>query len=111
MHLGALKGSAEVLATLLVLRWVEGYLGQQAYAWSVFRFRAADAPDKAGLQALLASRGVSLHEVSYARAQDGAILEFSGNLMVKEDQAFDDLAEHLRGLAGLAEFQLSRISK
>jgi putative Mg2+ transporter-C (MgtC) family protein len=103
--------TAGVLATLVMLRWVEAYLPAQVYAWSVFKFRAADAPDKAGLQAQLASRGVSLSELSYARSHDGAILEFSGNLVAKEDHVFDDLALHLRGLAGLVEFELARISK
>jgi putative Mg2+ transporter-C (MgtC) family protein len=103
--------TAGVLVTLMMLRWVEGYLPAHVYAWSVFRFRAAEAPDKAGLQSLLASRGVSIRELSYARSHDGTILEFSGNLMAKEDRAFDDLAAHLRGAAGLVEFELSRISK
>jgi putative Mg2+ transporter-C (MgtC) family protein len=100
-----------VLATLVILRWVEGYLPAHVYAWSVFRFRAEAAPDQAALEASLASFGVSLRELSYARSHDGAILEFSGALMAKEDRAFDDLAAHLRSLEGLAEFELSRISK
>ena len=103
--------TAGVLVTLLVLRWVEGCLPMQVYAWSVFRFRADDAPDKAGLEEFLASLGVSLRELSYARSHDGAILEFSGNLVGQRSQAFDDLATKLRGLAGLVEFELSRISK
>ncbi|HEV2531642.1 MgtC/SapB family protein [Phenylobacterium sp.] len=100
-----------VVATLLMLRWVEDRLPAQVYAWSVFRFRTPEAPDKAGLQAMLAARGVSMRELSYARSHDGAILEFSGNLMARRDRAFDDLAEHLRALPALAEFELSRISK
>jgi putative Mg2+ transporter-C (MgtC) family protein len=107
---GALA-TAGVLATLLMLRWVESYLPAQVYAWSVFRFRAAEAPDKAGLRALLATLDVSMREISYARSHDGAILEFSGNLTAKQDRAFDDLADHLRVLPGLAEFELARISK
>ncbi len=107
---GALA-TALVLMTLLVLRWVEGLLPTQVYAWCVFRFRAAEAPDRARLVSLLAVHGVNLRELSYARSHDGAFLEFSGNVMAKRDQSFDDLAVSLRDLESLAEFELSRISK
>jgi putative Mg2+ transporter-C (MgtC) family protein len=103
--------AAGVLTTLLVLRWFEGLLPAHVYAWSVFRFRVEDAPDERGLRALLASMGVSLRELSYARRQEGAILEFSGNLMAKRDAAFEALACNLRTQPGLIEFELSRISK
>jgi putative Mg2+ transporter-C (MgtC) family protein len=103
--------TAGVLATLLMLRWVERYIPSHVYAWSVFRFRAADAPGKDGLLSMMTARGVSFAELSYARSHDGAILEFSGNLTANEDRSFDDLAAHLRAVPGLVEFELSRISK
>jgi putative Mg2+ transporter-C (MgtC) family protein len=103
--------TAAVLITLLLLRWFESALPSRIYAWSVFRFRAADAPDRAGLQTLVACEGVSLQELSYARSHDGAILEFSGSLVARREAAFDGLAARLRELPGLAEFELSRISK
>lgn len=107
---GAL-GVVGIVTTLLVMRWVEGVLPAKIYAWSVFRFRAAEALDTAGLHALLREYGVSMREVSYARSHDGALLEFSGNLTAGREQAFDDLAAHLRTRGDLAEFELSRISK
>jgi putative Mg2+ transporter-C (MgtC) family protein len=107
---GALA-TAAVLTTLIVLRWVEGFLPTQVYAWCAFRFRSAEAPDRARLVGLLAVHGVTLRELSYARSHDGAFLEFSGNVMAKRDTAFDDLAISLRDLESLAEFELSRISK
>lgn len=107
----AALGVGGVLATLLMLRWVEDQLPSQVYAWSVFRFRAADAPDKIGLLELLGRYEVSLRELSYAQSHDGALLEFSGNLMAKREGAFDDLAAHLRSRPELVEFELSRISK
>lgn len=107
---GAVATSA-VLATLIVLRWVEDAFPTRVYAWSVFRFRCEDAPDLAGLEALLARHGVTLREVSYARLQDGAITEFKGVVAARTDHGLDDLAASLRGLDGLPEFELSRISK
>jgi putative Mg2+ transporter-C (MgtC) family protein len=103
--------SVGIVATLLALRWVEGLLPARIYAWSVFRFRAAEAPDTAALHALLRGYGVSLREVSYARSHDGALLEFRGNLTAAREQAFDDLATHLRTRGELVEFELARISK
>jgi putative Mg2+ transporter-C (MgtC) family protein len=107
---GAL-GVVGIVTTLLVLRWVERVLPARVYAWSVFRFRAAEAPDGPGLHELLKGYGVSLREVSYARSDDGAVLEFRGNLTAAREQAYDNLAAHLRTLGGLVEFDLSRISK
>jgi putative Mg2+ transporter-C (MgtC) family protein len=100
-----------VLATLVVLRWVEAGFPTRVYAWSTFRFRCADAPDLKGLEALLAPHGVTLREVSYHRTQGGALLEFKGVISARTDRAFDELAASLRGLEGLLEFDLSRISK
>jgi putative Mg2+ transporter-C (MgtC) family protein len=107
---GAL-GAAAVLATLIVLRWLESWLPSQVYAWSVFRFRAGEAPSEADLRALIAARGVSLSELSYVRSHDGAMFEFQGNLRAPKSEAFHDLAVHLRTVAGLAEFEVQRISK
>jgi putative Mg2+ transporter-C (MgtC) family protein len=103
--------TAAVLATLVMLRWLEDSLPMQVYAWCVFRFRAAETPDKPGLLSLLADHGVSLRDLSYARSHDGAILEFSGNAMARRGAAFEDLAATLRTLDGLVEFELSRLGK
>lgn len=100
-----------VLAVLILLRWIEELLPKRVYAWAVFRFRAPDAPGQAGLVALLDGFGVSLRDISYGRSQDGALLEFSGNISAKREAAFDELAAHLRALESLREFQVSRISK
>lgn len=108
--IGALTTLA-VGVTLLALRWVENLIPSRIYAWSVFRFRATAAPDKAGLQAMLQGFGVSLRDISYALSHDGAIMEFRGNAVAPQDGALDALAEHLRKQEGVAEFELSRISK
>jgi putative Mg2+ transporter-C (MgtC) family protein len=107
----AVLATVGVLATLIALRWVEELFPVQAYARSVLRFRIAAAPQHAELHALMARFGIRLRDTSYAKSDDGAVFEFSGSLMAKRDQAFDDLAAHLRTLDGLAEFELARISK
>ena len=103
--------SVAVLATLIVLRWVEARLTSRVYAWAIFRFRASDPLGEEDLRAFLASKGVTLHEVSYAKSHDGALIEFSGDLKAETEAGFRDLAAHLRTLDGLAEYELSRVSK
>jgi putative Mg2+ transporter-C (MgtC) family protein len=107
---GALA-TAAVLATLIVLRWAEMRMPAKIYAWSVFRFEATRAPTGDGLRAMLKAHGVSLSELSYARQQGGAILEYSGTLQAPRDAAIRALAEWLRTLDGLVEYDLDRISK
>ena len=107
----AVLTTAALLTTLIALRWAEGWLPAQVYAWSVFRFRADEAPTEAELLALLSSLGVSMHEVSYARSHEGAMLEFNGSLQAAKSDAFRNLAARLRSHAGLVEFELSRIGK
>jgi putative Mg2+ transporter-C (MgtC) family protein len=100
-----------VLATLIVLRWIEEALPTRVYAWSTFRFRAEASPDLPGLVALLAGHGVTLRDVSYCRSQGGTLMEFKGVVAAGTDRAFDDLAASLMGVDSLPEFELSRISK
>ena len=100
-----------ILATLVVLRWMEDLLPSRVYAWAVLRFRATSAPDKDGLTSMLTGFGVSLRDVSYALSHDGAVMEFSGNIVAGTDRCFDQLFAHLCGHEGIAEFELSRISK
>ena len=108
--IGALATGA-VLAILILLRWIEDAIPTRAYAWSAFRFRTESAPDRRGLDALLGQYGVTLREVSYARADGGAIVEFKGVVSGSKDRALDRLAEALCQVEGLAEFELNRISK
>jgi putative Mg2+ transporter-C (MgtC) family protein len=100
-----------VMATLILLRWVEQWLPARVYVWSTFRFRADDAPAGDDLRAMLASRGASLSELSYARQQGGDILEYSGTLRAPRPAVLHALAEHLRTVDGLIEYELQRISK
>lgn len=103
--------TAAVLATLILLRWAEQVMPARIYVWSVFRFEAAKAPTGEGLRDLLKAAGVSLGELSFARQQGGAIFEFSGTMVAPRDAALHVLAERLRVLEGLVEFDLDRISK
>ena len=107
---GALSTSA-VLATLILLRWAEQVMPANVYVWSSFRFDAARAPTGHELHVMLKDRGVSLGELSYARRQGGSIIEYSGTLRAPKPAILHALAEDLRRLDGLVEYELERISK
>lgn len=100
-----------VLATLIVLRWVEQWMPAKVYVWSTFRFRAGDAPAGDRFRAILQENRISLSELSYARLQGGDILEYSGTLRAPTSAVLHALAERLRTLDGLVEYELQRISK
>jgi len=110
-YLPAVLATAAVLATLIVLRWVEMWMPAKIYIWSVFRFEAAKAPTGDELHAFLKANGASLSEMSYARSHGGTILEFSGAMLAPKPAILHALAERLRTLDGLVEYDLDRISK
>ncbi len=107
---GALA-TAAVLTTLVVLRWAEIWMPAKVYVWSSFRFNAESAPSGEGLKAMLAAEGASMAELSYARLNGGTLLEYSGVMRTPRPAVLNALAERLRGVDGLVEYQLQRISK
>jgi putative Mg2+ transporter-C (MgtC) family protein len=100
-----------VFAVLVVLRWLEDAIPTRVYAWSTFRFTAEAAPTENGLRVVLERHGVTLREVSYARTDGGATVEFRGVVGAPAERVLAHLADALRELEGLPEFELSRISK
>ncbi|MBS0361141.1 MAG: MgtC/SapB family protein [Proteobacteria bacterium] len=101
-----------VLVVLIVLRWLETAAPNRVQAWARFCFEADKAPDLTELRLKLAQRGAEIRELSYYRTSHPAPrLEFKGVLSASGARAFDDLAQALRGVDGLAEFELSRVNK
>jgi len=110
-YLPGVLATGAVLATLVMLRWVELVMPANVYVFSTFRFDAGRAPSGEAFRALLASEGASLSELSYAKTEAGAFLEFSGVLRMPRIAVLHALAERLRSVDGLVEYQLDRISK
>jgi putative Mg2+ transporter-C (MgtC) family protein len=100
-----------VLASLIVLRWIELWMPAHVYVWSSFRFVAERAPSGHDFRALLAAEGASLSELSYARKDGGALLEYSGVIRMPRPAVLHALAERLRTVDALVEYDLQRISK
>jgi putative Mg2+ transporter-C (MgtC) family protein len=106
-----LAATAIVLFTLIVLRWLENAIPWRVYALAIFRFDAKSAPSEQALNAMLGAFSVSVSDVSYKLLKDGEIFEYWTNLETKRQDAFKALAEHLKTIPGLVEYEVSRISK
>jgi putative Mg2+ transporter-C (MgtC) family protein len=107
----ALLTTAIALVTLSALRWLEARSPARVLGLAAFRFASDAAPDEAGLRRFLAAHEVALMDVSYARLREGALVEFRGEIESGSRRGFEALAEQLRTLPGLLEYDLSRISK
>ena len=103
--------TAAVLSTLVVLRWAEMWAPAKVYVWSSFRFKADRAPSGEAFRAMLAAEGASLSELSFARREGGSLLEYSGVMRTARPAVLHTLAERLRTVDGLVEYDLQRISK
>ena len=101
--------TAGVLVTLIVFRWVEQVAPGHTYAKAVLRFQLGAAPSQTALGELLDQHEVDLADVSYRKTAD--VFEYSGVLKTRHHAAFPALAERLRTLPGLLEYDLERISK
>ncbi len=109
---GAAVGvTALVLVTLVVFRWVEDVIPWRVYALATFRFEAALAPDEAQLAQLLDNHEISLRDVSYRLTEEGRIFEYSTSLHTSHRRAYGHLAERLKTIPGLVEYDVARISK
>jgi putative Mg2+ transporter-C (MgtC) family protein len=100
-----------VMITLTVMRWMEGVFAWRVYALAVFRFQSGHAPSEPELDAMLKQHDISLDDVSYRLAEGGEVFEYRGNIETRRKRALRDLAERLKSVPGLVEYELSRISK
>jgi putative Mg2+ transporter-C (MgtC) family protein len=106
-----LGATAIILATLIIMRWVENAIHWRVYALAIFRFEAKNAPSEQALNAMMAKFSVSVSDVSYKLLQNGQIFEYWTNLETKRPDAYTALAAHLQAIPGLVEYEVSRISK
>ena len=100
-----------VLFTLIAMRWVENKFPWRVYAMAVFRFQKGRAPSGPELMKMLKEQGVHLDDVSYRLTDGGEVFEYRGNVQTRYGQALHDLAERLKSMPGLVEYELDRISK
>jgi putative Mg2+ transporter-C (MgtC) family protein len=100
-----------ILVVLIGLRTVENILPHRVYALATFIFESDHAPDQKLLETMLGLHDVSLYDVSYAYRAEGRQLEFTANLMTKDESNLQGLAWRLKEAPGLLEFSLAKLSR
>lgn len=100
-----------VLVTLTLFRLIEDRAPWRIYAFAVLRFEVAAIPGEDDLARLLGDHRIALRDVSYRLIDGGRLFEYAANIETGRDRALGALAERLRTVPGLVEFDLSRISK
>jgi putative Mg2+ transporter-C (MgtC) family protein len=110
MYAPAALVTGAILITLAVFRWIDDRAPWRIYSYAALRFAAESAPREADLLALLGEHGVVLRDMSYRLLEGGRVFEYGVNLEGARQGALTRLAERLRRMPGLLEFELSRVS-
>ena len=100
-----------VLITLTLFRVVEERAPWPVYSYAVLRFDPGATPSEGDLKRILGDQRALVHDMSYRLIDGGRLFEYSADLETSHGRALADLAERLRQVPGLVEFELSRISK
>jgi putative Mg2+ transporter-C (MgtC) family protein len=110
MYAPAALVTAAILITLSLFRWVDERAPWRVYSYAALRFAAETAPREADLLVLLGEHGVGLRDMSYRLLEGGRVFEFGLNFEGAGQDTLSRLAERLRRMPGLIEFELSRVS-
>ena len=110
MYTPAALVTGAVLITLSLFRWIDARAPWRVYSYAALRFTAETAPREADLIELLGEHGLGLRGMSYRLLEGGQVFEYGVNLEGAGQDALSRLAERLRRMPGLIEFELSRVS-
>jgi putative Mg2+ transporter-C (MgtC) family protein len=100
-----------ILVTLSLFRIIENRAPWRVYSVAVFRFAADQAPTELELAKIVGVRPVYFYDMSYRLTDGGKVYEYTANLETPHGRALRELADRLRGVPGLLEFELSRFNK
>ncbi|WP_353979183.1 MgtC/SapB family protein [Salinicola endophyticus] len=95
------------LLTLSLFRRVEARLPGRRYARCTLRYASAEVPEERDILALVQGYGLHVESLSYRTRDDGGQFEYRLLLRTHDRGHLGPLAEHLRGLPALREFQLT----
>lgn len=102
-----------VLATLLTVgvlsgfRWIEDRMPRQFYAHIMVRFPRERAPAAAEVRQLLREHGFTVANMSYGLSAGGAMMDYGTVIRTASHVNIERLAESLRAVENLAEFQIT----
>ena len=103
----ALLATLLTLATLSVFRWIENRMHVEAYAYHQLRFDRNDVIPENELRSFLKKQGFTIANMSYFVTQGGAFFEYRMTIRTARSENTARLAEALRDLQQVREFQIS----
>jgi putative Mg2+ transporter-C (MgtC) family protein len=110
MYAPAAGVTVAILTTLAAFRLIDDRAPWRVLSYAALRFPAETAPREADLLELLGEHDVVLREMSYRLLEGGKVFEYGVHLEGGRHGVLSQLAERLRGMPGLIEFELSRVS-
>jgi putative Mg2+ transporter-C (MgtC) family protein len=110
MYAPATLVTVAILTTLAVFRLIDDRAPWRVLSYAALRFPAETTPREADLLELLGEQDLVLRDMSYRLLEGGKVFEYGVHLEGARDGAFSQLAERLRAMPGLIEFELSRVS-
>jgi putative Mg2+ transporter-C (MgtC) family protein len=110
MYAPAALVTGAILLTLTVFRLFDARAPWRVYSYAALRFPAGSAPSEADLLEVLGEQGVGVRDMSYRLLENGTVFEYGLNLHGARQGSLSQLAQRLRAMPGLIEFELSRVS-
>jgi putative Mg2+ transporter-C (MgtC) family protein len=95
------------LTTLSVFRWIEAKMPVQTHARHLLRFDRNNVIREDEVRALLKKHGFTISNMSYYVTHDGSSFEYRMTIYTAQPGNAARLAEALRGLDPVREFQIS----
>lgn len=103
----AIVATLLTLATLSVFRWIEDRMPVQSYANHYLRFDRRNVIPEDEVRTLLKKHGFAIANMSYYVTHDGSYFEYRMMLRTTRAENTARLAEALRNLEQVREFQIS----
>lgn len=105
--LPAIAATLTTLGTLSIFRWIERHIPSEVYAHYLVRFRRHEAPPESELRELIGSHHCEIADLSYAIAGEGRLFQYRMVLRTTDRANLEQLAETLKGMESILEFDLS----
>ncbi len=107
MYYPAVLGTLITIAILALFRWFEDKVPGQFYAHHYLRFARDKTPPEDEVRLLLRKHGFSVANLSYRLRRDGTVFEYRTVIRSANRENAARLAEELRNMENVLEFQIS----
>jgi putative Mg2+ transporter-C (MgtC) family protein len=107
MYYPAVLGTLITIAILALFRWFEDKVPGQFYAHHTLRFARDKTPPEDEVRRLLRKHGFSVANLSYRLRKDGTVFEYRTVIRSANRENAARLAEELRNMENVLEFQIS----